>query len=73
MKLTSLFFPASFRISWNVFSAKGQPQCRKNIMTVGFPFGLGTCSFEFVGAFDPTSGAGDVLMAGGVFQLLSSC
>jgi hypothetical protein len=56
-----------------VSSLQGQPQCRRNVMTVGFPFGLGSCSFEFVGAFDPITGAGDVLMAGGVFQLLSSC
>lgn len=52
---------------------QGQPQWRKNVMTVDLPFGSGSCSSEVVGASEPTTGIGDILIVVGVFQLFSSC
>jgi hypothetical protein len=52
---------------------QGHPQCLKKDITQGFPLGLGNCSFGEVGAFEPTSGAGDVFRALGDNQELTSC
>ena len=51
---------------------QGQPQCLKKARTVDFPLGLGNCSFEDEGAFEPTSGTGDVSRALGGDQELNS-
>jgi hypothetical protein len=52
---------------------QGQPQCRRKEIIVGFPFGLGNCSVGDVGAFESTSGAGNVSRAVGVLQEFNSC
>jgi hypothetical protein len=54
-------------------NSQGQPQCRKKVKTVGFPFELGKGSFEDEGAFEPTSGAIDISRALGVRQEWYSC
>ncbi len=57
----------------NCLYAQGQPQWRRKAMTVGLPFGFGIGSFEEDGAFAPTSGAGEVVMAFGLIHERSSC
>ena len=52
---------------------QGHPQCLKKDTTQGFPLDLGNCSFGEVGAFAPTSWAGDVTRALGDNQELASC
>jgi hypothetical protein len=52
---------------------QGHPQCLKKDTTQGFPLDLGNCSFGEVGAFAPTSGAGDVKRVLGDNQELTSC
>jgi len=52
---------------------QGQPQWRRNVMIVGFPFALGIGSFSIEGALDPISGAGNVSRLVGLSQEESSC
>jgi len=55
-------------------SRTGQLQCRRNATMVGLPFELGSCSFEVVGALDPTEGTGFKLSTfSGDNQEWSSC
>jgi hypothetical protein len=56
----------------NVFSAKGQPQCLRKLMTVGLPSFAGMFSFGVGGAFWPTVGVSAVCTLGGDSHELSS-
>ncbi len=60
------------RSARNVFSANGQPQCRKNVIIVGFPSPAGSRSLGVEGALEPTAGTGDVERAAGKAQDESS-
>jgi len=74
MQLIDLFCAAVSIRFLNVFSAKGQPQCRRNVTMVGLPSGLGSCNFEVVGAFDPIEGTDfKVSTFSGDSQEWSSC
>ncbi len=66
------------QISWLVADnsqgdLQGHPQCRRKVITVGFPFALGICNLEDDGAWEPASGAGDVWRTGGDFHEFNSC
>lgn len=50
-----MFAFATSRKSRNVFSAKGQPQWRRNVITVGLSLEDG-CSLLVCGALEPTAG-----------------
>lgn len=51
---------------------QGQPQCRKNVATVGFPSGPGAPIWSLDGACPPTLGTGPVLMGAGAAREASS-
>ena len=52
---------------------QGQPQCRRKVIIVGFPFGFGSWSLGDEGAFEPSSGTGDILTAFGDIHEVNSC
>jgi hypothetical protein len=54
-------------------SLQGQPQCRRKVITVGFPSGGGICNLGEDRALEPTLGTDSTSSAGGDFQDASSC
>jgi len=63
---------ARARSERKVFSAKGQPQWRRKVMTVGFLFEAGRASFVHEGALLLSFGAGDIVGDVGGSQELNS-
>ena len=56
---------AKERSDTKVFSAKGQPQCRRKAINVGLPGAVGMLSWGVEGALEPIPGRGALGREGG--------